>query len=149
MNNLAFLYFERCLHKEKTEQLSKNAFNSDKSSLNSKHTYSLILLWNNKIDLSLKISAPLFQNKTMLKEYLKDIELLINMLIAKKQYNFVYKIFEENKHQLKDRLKPVYYALMHFMQDKYPDEIKKMGEELNEIVDSVVQYILTLREKYK
>jgi TPR repeat protein len=149
MHNLAFLYLVQCSNKEMAEQLSEKAFNSDKSFLRIGTNYSLILLWNNKIDTALEISAPLFQNKTLIKEHTKNTELLINMLIAKKQYSFVYRIFEENSCQIKDRLKPVYYALMHFVQDKYPDEIKKMGEELNETVDGIVQYILALREKYE
>ena len=112
-------------------------------------TYSTILLWNNNIDLALEVAGPLFHNKEMQKEPTGDIELVICMFIAKKQYNFVHKVFEENHFQIKDRLKPIYYALMHFMQDKYPDEIKKMGDELNEPVESIVKYILELREKYK
>ena len=149
MNNLAYLYFKQGLHKEKSEQLSMQAYSLESNSNYSRYTYSLILLWSNKIDKAIEISTVLFNNKIMISEFTLGIQLLINMLIAKEQYNFAYKLFEKDKHNLKDRLKPVYYALMHFMQDKYPDEIKKMGEELNETVQNIVDHILELREKYK
>ncbi|NOQ26626.1 MAG: tetratricopeptide repeat protein [Bacteroidales bacterium] len=149
MNNLAFLYFEHGLHKEKSEQLSMQAYTLDSYSIYNRLTYSLILLWNNKIDKAIEILTALFNDKIKISGYTFHMQFLINLFIAKEQYNFVYKLFEEDKHNLKDRFKPVYYALMHFMQDKYPDEIKKMGEELNETVQNIVEYIMELREKYK
>ena len=149
MNNLAFMYIEQGLHKEKSLQLSMQAYSLESKSIFNLYTYSLILLWNNKIDKAIKISTVLFSDKTIISEYTLNMQFLINMFIAKEQYNFVYKLFEEDKHSIKDHLKPVYYALMHFMKDKYPDEIKKMGEELNETVQNIIDYILELREKYK
>ncbi len=149
MINLALIYFEKGLNKEKAKQLTEQAFIITEKCNTNRLNYSFMLLWNNKTDIAFEISAPLFQDKTMFEERIDAIELLINMLIAKKQYHFVYQLFEENRFQIKDRIKPIYYALMHFMQDQYPDEILKMGEELQETVDSIVQFILELRKKYK
>lgn len=34
---------------------------------------------------------------------------------------------------LKERYKPIWYALMHYQKDKYPHEFKRMGAELEEM----------------
>jgi len=38
---------------------------------------------------------------------------------------------------------------MHFMQNQFPDELKKMGSELKEPIDGIIKQIMELREKYK
>jgi TPR repeat protein len=148
INNLAFLYFLSSKNKENANDLAKKSFDKNPDNI-SRHTYSLILLWNNKIEDAIQISKPVFNDPKLIEERTDDVELLINMFIAKQQYNYVFKIFSENKYQIKDKLKPIYYALMHFMQDKYPDELKKMGEELEDTVNNIVDLILELRNKYK
>ncbi len=70
-------------------------------------------------------------------------------LIAKKQYHLTLKIFEENPYHLKDRFKPVYYALMHFMQNEYPNEYRKMGSELKQTVEEIIEKILQLEKDYE
>ncbi len=149
MENLAFLYLQQNKNKKKAEELSTKALETGNNPIEQKISHATILLWNNKFNNALDFSTQILEDDEIIKNYTENIELLINLLIAKEQYNFVYKIFEENKHQIKDRLKPIYYALMHFMQDKYPDEIKKMGDELKETVESIIKVILELREKYK
>ncbi|MBI9066369.1 MAG: sel1 repeat family protein [Salinivirgaceae bacterium] len=147
--NLGKLFFKFRKDKIEALQVTEKAFNLNSNYEDLILTYSLILIWHNKIEKAIEISKPVFNSKIYIGKNSINVETLIKILIAKKQYNYVYKIFKENKHQIKDRLKPIYYALMHFMQDKYPDEIKKMGEELKETVESIVQVILEMREKYK
>ena len=77
-----------------------------------------------------------------------DIELFLLMLISKKQFNYTLKLFNKNKFNLTDRFKPIYYALMHFMQDIYPDEIKKMGNELKQTVDEIIAKIKQMEIDY-
>ena len=60
----------------------------------------------------------------------------------------VYKLFTGElgkQHHLKDRFKPIYYALMYFMKDKYPNEYLKVGAELKETVEEVIKEIEVLR----
>lgn len=149
MYTLASMYFDKGINKKEAERLSTNAYNSTPNFVSHSQKHSKILLWNNNFDTALELAKSLFQGKALFDLDIDEIESLTNMLIAKKQYNFVYNIFAENKHQIKDRLKPVYYALMHFMKDKYPDEILKMGSELEEVVTGIINKILELREKYK
>jgi len=82
----------------------------------------------------------------------KDLEnhfrVLFQLLIAKHQYHIAYNLFHEEKLKLKTQLKPIYYALMHFMKDEYPNEYLKMGSELKEPVEQIIGKILKMRELY-
>jgi hypothetical protein len=59
-------------------------------------------------------------------------------LMGQKQYHTLFKIFNENPFDLKERFKPIYYALMYFLKDEYPNESRKMGEELRETVEEII-----------
>jgi benzoyl-CoA reductase/2-hydroxyglutaryl-CoA dehydratase subunit BcrC/BadD/HgdB len=47
-----------------------------------------------------------------------------------------------------DRFKPIYFALMYFMQDEFPNEYRRMGEELHETVEEVIEKINRLSADY-
>jgi hypothetical protein len=59
-------------------------------------------------------------------------------LMGQKQYYTLFKIFNENPFDLMERFKPIYYALMHFLKDEYPNESRKMGDELRETVEEII-----------
>jgi len=70
-------------------------------------------------------------------------------LLACGQYEFLYQHFnsEQGKAmELKDRLKPIYYAAAHFLSEKYPNEILRMGEELKETVMEIVARVEQMQE---
>ena len=69
-------------------------------------------------------------------------------LISKKQYNFVIKLFKENKYDIYEKFKPVYYALIGLMGEKYNTEKKKMGPELKETVEEITNTIHKLEKDY-
>ena len=81
--------------------------------------------------------------KTILPEIFEEDEEYINLLgdllafaIAKGLRQAVLKLFTQKEYQLQDRLKVVYY------------EIRRMGKELEEPVNEMVDYIKGLEEKY-
>ena len=77
--------------------------------------------------------------------------LLLNTLafaIGKGLKQYVFRLFQQEKYQLKDRLKVLYYALVKLMATEHPNEVKKMGKELREPVDEFVTYLKSLEEKY-
>jgi len=78
------------------------------------------------------------KDKTNLQNYSSDFVIL---LISRKQRHLAFNLFQEEKHQLKEKIKPVYYALMSLMRDEYPKEYKKMGSEISETVDEVLERI--------
>lgn len=118
---------------------------SPKSS--STYVFSVILLWAEKFSESYKrFLQSLDYESDDISE--SNIFIYFSLLIVKKQMHKAKEFMELPKYQLKDKYKPIWYALMTLMQDDYPNEIKKMGNELQESVDEVLQEIEILREKY-
>lgn len=111
---------------------------------------SFILLWNNEINESFNSIMYCLNN------YSKDgyvnleyFQKLILLLLSKKQYHFTYFIFEKLELNLKERIKPIYYALMFHMQNEYPNEYLKMGEELKQPVEDILKKIEVMTVDYK
>ncbi|MCB9231430.1 MAG: hypothetical protein H6581_07200 [Bacteroidia bacterium] len=62
-------------------------------------------------------------------------------LLAKKEFSQLANFFTSPQGEalhLKDRFKPIWYALMYYMQDEYPNEYLKMGPELEETVKEII-----------
>ena len=146
MANLAVFYFLKN-KKLKALKLAETYLEKNKNP-NTKLALSLILLWNNQIEKVVKIMDEFLQNQEISEELINPFEIFLQLLIAKKQYNYALNIFKNNKFNLKDRYKPIYYALMYFMQDVYPDEYKKMGEELKQTVEEIVSNINQMAVTY-
>ncbi len=70
-------------------------------------------------------------------------------LIAKGQLYQAKKFFEMPEFELKERFKPLWYALMTLMQKEFPEEIKKMGSELQESVDEILKQIEDFKSRSK
>lgn len=77
---------------------------------------------------------------------LEYMSLYITSLLVKKQYYLAKKLLELEEYNLKEKLKPTWYALMTYMQDEYPNEIKKMGSELQESVNEIIKNIEELKK---
>ena len=45
------------------------------------------------------------------------------------------------KSELNEILKPIYFTLMSYMKEEFPDEYLKMGDEVKEIVEEIVEDI--------
>jgi hypothetical protein len=121
----------------------------------SKHTYIAITLWNNKFEQATE------QMNLFLTEYSNklddsnsddannldtDFVELFTLFLAKGQTNLVDNWLKEFK--LTERFKPLYYALMTLMQDKYPNEVLRMGAELKETVNELLAKIEELAKRY-
>lgn len=147
LNNLAYLYFSQLKNKEKALELIMKSYNTNRDYINT-HTLATILLWNEEFSKSYEKYEEWMEFEGAL-ESLNDISEYLNLLIAKGQYSKAKEYFENEKYQLKDKLKPIWYALMTLMQDEFPNEIKKMGSELQESVDDILKTIEELNQKYK
>jgi hypothetical protein len=107
------------------------------------HDLSIALLRNDEIEESLNIAAGLLKDEQYLEMLIEVSAEYFILLLSKKQYYAALRLFNENAFELKERLKPVYYAMMHFLQDDCPDEYKKMGEELEQTVEEIIQMVHT------
>ncbi|MFK2821544.1 NACHT domain-containing protein [Arcobacter sp. YIC-80] len=92
-----------------------------------------------------------------LDKYLNNYEeqIMLNYLISdyfvslfsKKQYYKAKEFLELKEYNLKEKIKPIWFALMKLMEDEYPNEYKKMGSELESSVNEVLEEIEKLRDK--
>jgi len=83
-------------------------------------------------------SLQIFRTVLLENDGINEDTIILNsylmLLMAKKQYNSLIKIFNENGSMLKDRYKPTYYALIYFMQsqdEEFKVEYKKVGKEID------------------
>ncbi|MCD4652770.1 AAA family ATPase [bacterium] len=68
------------------------------------------------------------------------------LMLSRKQYHLLLGLFQDEKYQLKEKIKPVYFALMSFMQNEYPREFKRMGSEISDTVDEILENIKLLAQ---
>jgi energy-coupling factor transporter ATP-binding protein EcfA2 len=71
------------------------------------------------------------------------------LLISKGQLYQAKKFMEIPEYNLKERFKPLWYALMKLMAKEFPYEYEKMGSELTESVEEVLTRVELYKEKYK
>ena len=69
----------------------------------------------------------------------------IEMLLVKEQYEMAYRLFEQ--FNLKELLKPYYYATLSFLDDEREQEYLRMGPELLQIVQEFKENIIKQRRK--
>ena len=70
----------------------------------------------------------------------------IFFLISKNKYELI--LEKIGKEKLSNYFKPLYYALMYYLQDKYPNEYLRMGDELKETVEEIIAEVERMREEY-
>jgi TPR repeat protein len=140
--NMAYMYYQQCKNKSIALDYITKAYSQNSGTLYGTF-YALILLWNDDFEKSFSIAAPLFQDPAIFDHKYPAKQYLL-LLIAKRQYNFAFRLFNESSLDLRGHYRPIYYALMYFMQDSHPDEFKKMGSELEQTVMEVVQEIKTM-----
>jgi hypothetical protein len=70
---------------------------------------------------------------------------LILLLLSKKQYNSVNKLFQRNS-KFKDNLKPIYFLTMEYLKDEYPNEYLKAGEEYRETIEELKERVKWFEE---
>jgi TPR repeat protein/nucleoside-triphosphatase THEP1/Fe2+ or Zn2+ uptake regulation protein len=121
-------------------------------------SYAKYLIWNNRIEESINTIKSIIDNtidsltNNKNEEYVEDIiEGLTGyfvLLISRGQFNASYELFCLNDNILKDILKPVFYSLMSFMKDDFPNEYLKAGKELQETINEINKEI-KLKELYQ
>ena len=144
----AWIYFEQNKNKARSIELSKKAYQKKTDIINT-FGFATIQLWDNQFKEGIEVAENFLKDKEFLEDYAQDVSLFLMLLIAKKQYHLALNIFNKNSHKFKDRFKPVYYALMHFMKDEFPNEYLKMGGELKETVNEIIVKIKDMEKAYQ
>ncbi len=149
---LVNLYKKFNRNKEKASAVIKKAKKNVDFNIYDDILYAEILLWNDDLEVSEKLIEKLIKKtpKTILTEDLDIITSLTSYfirLLAKEHYNTSLKLISMK--ELNEILKPIYYALMHYMKNEFPDEKLRMGAELKEIVESVIIKIEAQKKSVK
>ena len=147
MENISMMYYEQKREKKKALEYMERAYEQIKDT-KAKSLLIKIMLWNNKTKAAFRLFEELMEDRNNLEKYGEMISSCLLFFIAKKQYHFLLRFFKEKDSDLKDRLRPVYYALMHYMKDEYPNEFRKMGEEIRETVEDIIKETDRLRVDY-
>jgi TPR repeat protein len=145
-NSLTWFYFERAKKGEEALKLIQRSYES-KQYYHNTHTYAVILLWQEAFELSYEKFLEWLAYEDAI-EAEEDMIIYLTLLMAKGQYYKAKAFFELPQYELKDRYKPLWYALMMLMKEEFPVEIKKMGSELKETVDEILTEVENMREKY-
>lgn len=147
MNNLAWLYFIIKKNKRKALDLLNTALQKS-SKITNAYVCAMVLLWNDQIDEGIIQAKEFMEDKDMITNFSMGIEPYLMLLIAKKQYTYTSELFQQNNYNIRDVYKPIYYALMYFMSDVFPDEYKRMGAELQQTVDEIIQQTKQMAKDY-
>ena len=144
MYNLAFLYFGQKKHKEDALKLSK------KSILLKKNIITIILLsnaylWNNQIENSINMINEALHDNMFVDEYANIFGEYLMLLISKKQFQYTTAYFETSDLNLKEKLKPLYYAFLKITGD---ENFYKIPPELSEPVNEIVAKIRQMEIDY-
>ena len=76
-------------------------------------------------------------------DYIQEYFLI---LLAKEQIESIYNIFKDKI--LREKYKPIYYATTFLLKDERQQEYLRMGPELQETVDEILQKVEEYRIKY-
>lgn len=119
----------------------------DKVDIDALFTSSKNLLVKDRIEESIEKSRSFLQLSNNTDEYNNSINEYLILLMAKKQNNSLLKLYNHSEFKLKDKFKPTYYALMYFMKnqnEQFEIEYRKVGEELEETVEEIIEEVKRL-----
>lgn len=150
INNLAFLYYETQQKRTKALELSAEAYRLNNEPA-TRLTYAKILAWNENFQQSYSVAQDFLYDEKYLTRYLPYFQDYLLLLMAKKQFAFLTDYFESEQAgplQLKDRLKPLYFALLYHQQEDQPNAFLRMGPELQETVQEILDKVKEMERQY-
>lgn len=120
-------------------------------------TYAQVLIWDDQIVKAItqikEIEKRVFEllddpdekNEKKQRAIFGELSAFFLLLIAKGQLNAANTFFQNQDGNYQQTLKPIYFALMHYMENEYPNEFLKAGDELKETINEIIDEI----DKYK
>jgi len=134
MSNLAWMYFEQKINKQKALVYAEASLHRNI------HVLACIYTWNSKYTRAFQLV------KENMYKFSKDQTIIyLSLLLAKEQYQHVAQHFEDPELNLKERFKPLYYALLHFTDNK---DFHKMPPELAEPVKDIIEKVKQMAVDY-
>jgi TPR repeat protein len=149
--SLANLYLQlnRTDKKQKALQLSSDALEiTNHADIFLAVVHTGILLWNEKITMATQLMSDILTGPLHTDANMLSISEALRGFLTFRQRHFLYELFTSNPEWI-DRYKPIYFALMHEMQDEYPKHYLKMTPELEEPVKAIIEFVTYQRERLK
>jgi tetratricopeptide (TPR) repeat protein len=104
-----------------------------------------LYIWNKQYQEAENNIAVLLAKEDFLEKHLDSLEEYLKMLLAHQQYDYVKAHFAWEAGELKERLKPLYYAYLHLAGEA---DYYKMPPEIGEIVNGLLEEIAQLAIDY-
>jgi hypothetical protein len=148
VNGLAWVYFRKNKFDKKTIQLADQLTQQIQPPAYHAHTAACIFLSAGQLEKALVLGDSFLYDTNLIDNTFDDFTYYLLLLLAKEQYQYLYQFFTSERGteiQVKDRFKPIWYALMHYMREQYPAEYLRMGEELRETVEEVIRKVESMR----
>lgn len=146
INGMTWINYIIAKNPAKSLQLSNKLY-SKKKIPEHLHTHATVLLWNNKFPESLEVIKEYFAHSGHYLNHLDDVNDYFIFLLAKEQTESALKLLKEIP-DLTKQFKPIYFSTLTLLKEKYPKEYLKMGSELKETVDEVLEKVKEKAEKY-
>ncbi len=143
---LSRFYMDKNINKDEAVELIENA---KKELPDETYVYEYsanILFWVGETERAIEDFKVVLKDQEYVEDEIKDITSLMMKMISQGLYYPVLKLFQNPDYNLVDIMKPVYYALMTLMKDDFPNEILKMGPEIEETVNEIIQEIRNLQK---
>ena len=108
------------------------------------HTLAVVYARENAPEKAFQLSQEFLEEESFASEHPDMLIEPFVHLLRKGHYARVYTFFLEGPGKalhLKDRLKPLWYAVLYFLRDAYPQEYLSMGSELKQTVDEIVRRV--------
>ncbi len=148
-NNLAYLFLKQNINQVEALKLATLLEEEEPKTAYHVHTAASVFLWAGQIERALALGDQFLFDDTLMESSYDEYTHFLVLLLANEQYDYLYHYFISERgveKQVKDRFKPIWYALMHYMQDQYPSEYLRMGEELSETVKEIINKVESMRK---
>lgn len=146
---ISWMYYDTASSSSKSLKYANKA-NKIKRNISTSYMMAITMLWNELFTESYQEFINFLQmnveDSDDNSEWISDYFIL---LISKGQLYQAKKFMEIPEYNLKERFKPLWYALMKLMEKEYPYEYEKMGSELSESVEEILAQIALDKERYK
>ncbi|MEO8769801.1 MAG: tetratricopeptide repeat protein [Ferruginibacter sp.] len=148
MHNLANFYFTNNIDGQKLKALefSKRYLDKGNKNIDGINLYVRLLLWNGKIKEANERMIAFLNSDIDTNDVIDIISNTLIYFLVFKQKQILYSLFNGTSNLI-DKYKPVYYALLHQMQDKYLKEYLRMPEELQEPIEMILSFVKKEQER--
>lgn len=138
MNNLSWRLFSVKRQKSDALQWVVKGLEFDEHNDWIRHTAATVFAWNNRLEESKDLTELFIKNQELLEKATEDVATYFTLMLAKNESKWLLDLFtgpDGEAVQLKDRFKPIYYAILKTLD--HPDALR-MGEELQQTVDEIL-----------